>query len=69
MTVVKILELIGTSTISWEDAAQTAVSDALKTIHGIRGVEVRDMTAEVDPNTGKITKYKTCVKLAFVVEN
>lgn len=69
MTVVKILELIGTSTTSWEDAAQTAVSDALKTIHGIRGVEVRDMTAEVDSNTGKITKYKTCVKLAFIVEN
>ncbi|NOJ29889.1 MAG: dodecin domain-containing protein [Nitrososphaeraceae archaeon] len=69
MTVVKILELIGTSTTSWEDAAQTAVSDALKTIHGIRGVEVRDMTAEVDPSTGKITKYKTCVKLAFIVEN
>ncbi len=69
MTVVKILELIGTSPTSWEDAAQIAISDAYKTIHGIRGVEVRDMTAEVDPNTGKITKYKTCVKLAFVVEN
>jgi len=37
----------------------------IKTIHNIHGIKIQDMTADVDPNTGKITRYKTCVKLSF----
>jgi dodecin len=64
-----IVELIGSSDKSWEDAAQTALDEAKKTIHGIHGIEVTDMTAKVDPNTGKITKYRACVKLSFGVQH
>ena len=68
-SVAKIVELIGTSDVSWENAAAVAVKEAKKTLHGITGIEVKDMTAKVDSNTGKIVKYRTCIKLSFGVEN
>lgn len=66
--IAKIVELIGTSDKSWEDAVQVAIKEARKTLRGISGVEVRDMTAKVDPKTGKITRYRTCIKLSFGVK-
>ena len=68
MSVAKILELVGSSTKGWEEAAQVAITEASKTIHGIRGLEVTDMTARIDTNTGKIDEYRVCVKLSFSVE-
>lgn len=50
------------------DAAQVAITEAAKTIHGIRGLEVTDMTARVDSKTGKIQEHRVCVKLSFGVE-
>lgn len=66
-SVAKIIEVIGISDNGWEDAAQTAVTEAKKSVHGIHGIKVQDMTADVD-NTGKIARYKTTVKLSFGVE-
>ena len=66
-SVAKIVELIGTSDESWENAAAVAVKEARKTLHGITGIEVKDMTAKIDSKTGKITKYRTCIKLSFGV--
>jgi hypothetical protein len=68
-SVAKVLELIGTSDEGWESAAQEAVKEARKTIHGISGIEVVDMTAKVDMKTGKIEKYRTTVKIAFGVDD
>ena len=67
--VAKIIEIVGSSNTSWQDAAQVALNEAKKTIHGITGVEVGDMTAKVDPNSGNITEYHTVVKIAFRVEH
>ncbi|MGA9171762.1 MAG: dodecin family protein [Nitrososphaeraceae archaeon] len=67
--VAKIVEIVGSSDKSWQDAAQAALSEAKKTIHGITGVEVGDMTAKVDPNSGNITEYHTAVKIAFGVKH
>jgi flavin-binding protein dodecin len=67
--VAKIIEIVGSSDKSWQDAAQAALNEAKKTIHGIKGVEVGDMTAKVDPNNGNITEYHTAVKIAFGVEH
>ena len=67
--IAKIIELVGNSDKSWQDAAQVALDEAKKTIHGITGVEIGDMTAKVDPNTGNITEYHTAVKIAFGVEH
>jgi dodecin len=67
--VAKIIEIVGSSDKSWQDAAQAALNEAKKTVHGITGVEVGDMTAKVDPNNGSITEYHTTVKIAFGVEH
>jgi flavin-binding protein dodecin len=47
--VAKIVEIVGTSDKSWEDAAIVAVEEARKTIRGIRGIKVKDMTAKIEP--------------------
>ena len=64
----KITEIVGSSEKGWQEAAQVALDEAKKTIREITGLEVVDMTATVDPNTGSITKYKTTIKIAFGVE-
>jgi flavin-binding protein dodecin len=67
--VAKIIEIVGTSDESWQDAAQAALNEAKKTIHGITGIEVGDMTAKIDSNSGNITEYHTAIKIAFGVEH
>jgi dodecin len=69
MSAVKIVEIVGTSDKGWEDAAQVAVNEAFRTLRGIHGIEIVDQTAHVDAKTGKITQFKTCVKLSFGVEH
>ena len=64
--VIKIIEVIGTSEKSWEDAARNAVESASKTVKNITGVDVVNFTAAV--SDGKITKYKATCKLAFKVD-
>lgn len=66
MTVVKIIELIGSSPIGWSEAAQNAVTEAAKTVKSIKGVHVKRCTAKVKDN--KIVEYKANVKIAFIVE-
>jgi flavin-binding protein dodecin len=67
--VAKIIEIVGNSDKSWQDAAQAALTEAKKTVHGITGIEVGDMTAKVDPNNGNITEYHTTVKIAFGIQH
>jgi flavin-binding protein dodecin len=67
--IAEVIEIIGNSDKSWQDAAQAALDEAKKTIHEITGIEVGDMTAKVDPNSGNITKYHTAVKIAFGVKH
>ena len=66
--IAKVIEIVGSSDKSWEDAAHVALTEATKTIHGITGIELTDMTARVDANTGKISEYHSTVKIAFGVE-
>jgi dodecin len=67
--VAKIIEIVGNSERGWGEAAQSALNEAKKTIHGITGIEVIDMTAKVDPNSGNIIEYHTTIKIAFGVEH
>jgi dodecin len=66
--IAKVIEIIGSSESGWEQAAQVAIDEAKKTVHGIHGLEITDMTAKVDPNTGKIREYRAAVKISFAVE-
>ena len=45
--VAKVIEIIGSSQNGWEEAAQVAIDEARKTIHGIHGLEIMDMTAKI----------------------
>jgi flavin-binding protein dodecin len=67
--IAKIIEIVWSSDRGWENAAQVAVEEARKTIHGIHGIEVMDMTATVDESTGKISQYRTGIKVSFGVEH
>lgn len=67
MSVVKVIELVGESKSGWEDAVKNAVFDASKTVDNITGVEIYNMTANIDD--GKITEYKVNVKVAFGVKD
>jgi dodecin len=69
MSVAKIVEIVGSSNKGWEDAAQNADNEAVQTIREIHGIEVKDMTATIDQSTGKITQYRTAVKLSFGVKH
>lgn len=66
LTVVKIIELIGSSPNSWSEAAQNAVTEASKTIKNIKGVHVKRCTAKV--TNDKIVEYNVNVKIAFTVK-
>ncbi|HJX24493.1 MAG TPA: dodecin family protein [Candidatus Bathyarchaeia archaeon] len=66
MTILKIIELVGSSNKSWQEAAENAVKEASKTVRNIVGVDVVGWTANVEKN--KIISYKTDVKIAFVAE-
>jgi len=67
--VATVIKIVGSSNKSWEDAAQVALNETKKTIHGITGIKVANMTAKVDPNSGNIIEYHTTVKIAFGVEH
>jgi flavin-binding protein dodecin len=63
--VIKIIEVIGVSPKSWEDAVGRAVAKATETIDDITGVEVKSFTARVEE--GKVVGYKANCKIAFAV--
>ena len=66
MSVLKVIELVGTSPHSWEEAAKNAVDKAAETLRGITGANVVGQNVVV--KDGKIVEYRVDVKVAFVVE-
>ena len=67
MSAYKVISVVGTSTQSWEDATQTAVSAAAKSLRDLRIAKVVDMDVTVDKK-GKITQYRCRVDLSFKYE-
>ncbi|MGB9809390.1 MAG: dodecin family protein [Caldanaerobacter sp.] len=63
MAVVKVLNVVGDSTISWEDAIHKAVEEASKSVPNISGIEVVNQTANV--KNGKIVEYKANIQIAY----
>jgi len=66
MAVSKLIDLIGNSTVGWEDAARHALTSAAKSLHGISSMEVVSWTAKVAE--GEIVEYSAMVRIAFVVD-
>ena len=61
--VYKVVEVIGTSTVSWEDAAKNGVETASRTLRDIRIAEVVKTDLKVE--NGKVRAYRTRVLLSF----
>ncbi|TEU03370.1 MAG: dodecin domain-containing protein [Candidatus Aminicenantes bacterium] len=59
----KVIELIGTSPNSWEEAARNAVDTARKTLKDLRIAEAVEFDMKVED--GKVTAYRTKVKVSF----
>jgi flavin-binding protein dodecin len=65
-SVYKIIELVGTSTDSWEKAAKNAVAQAAKTLRDLRIAEVSELDMQL--KNGKVEAYRAKVKLSFKFE-
>ena len=65
-SVYKIIELVGTSTESWEKAAAAAVNRASKTLRDLRIAEVAELDLQIE--NGKIRAYRAKVKVSFKYE-
>ena len=65
-SVYKIIELVGTSEKSWEDAAKNAVEKAAQSLRGLRIAEVGTLDLKVEDN--KIVAYRARVKVSFKYE-
>jgi flavin-binding protein dodecin len=66
-SVYKVIELVGTSTESWEKAALSAVERAALSLRDLRIAEVVDMDLQID--NGKVIAYRTKVKVSFKYED
>lgn len=66
MSILKVIELLGESDKSWEDAAQSMIDEASKTVKNIRSIYIQDMSASVKDN--KIGKYRINGKVTFEVK-
>ena len=62
----KIIELVGTSTVSWEEAAKNAVETAGKTLKDLRIAEITKLDMNIE--NGKVAAYRARVNLSFKYE-
>ena len=67
MSVYRVIDVIGTSTQSWEDAAVTAVNTARKSLRDLRVAEVVEQDLHVEDDGGII--FRTKIRLSFKYED
>ena len=65
-SVYKVIELVGTSTQSWEDAAKAAVERAGKSLRDLRVAEIVQLDMQSDD--GKVEAYRAKIKVSFKYE-
>jgi len=66
-SVYKVIEVIGSSEKSWEDAARNAVEAASRTLKNLRIAEIKDLDLKVDEK-GKVVAFRTKVSLSFKLD-
>lgn len=65
-TVYKVVELVGTSSESWEKAASAAVERAARSLRDLRIAEVVELDMQIE--SGKVAQYRAKVKVSFKYE-
>ncbi len=63
MSVLKVIEVLGNSTVSFEDAVSNVIKDASKTVKNIKSVYIQDMQVSVSNN--QIKEYRVNTKVTF----
>jgi len=66
MAVVKVIELLGESGESWEEATRQVVAEATKTLHGVTSIWVQDFQATVEND--KVKNFRVTAKVSFLLE-
>lgn len=66
MAVLKVIEVLANSSVSWEEATKNALEQASKSVKNIRSVYVNEQSATV--KDGKIDDYRVNVKITFEVK-
>jgi flavin-binding protein dodecin len=66
-SVYKVIDLVGTSTESWEQAATNAVNRAAKSVRGLRIAEVSELDMQLED--GKVKAYRAKVRVSFKFED
>lgn len=67
MSMLKVIEVLADSDKSWEDAAQKAVSQATKTLDGVKSIYIKNFEATVGDD-GRLTRYRVNAKISFVLK-
>ena len=62
-SIYKVIEIVGSSEVSWEEAAKVAIERASKTLEDLRIAEI--ITQDMKIENGKIIAYRTRLKLSF----
>jgi len=66
MSVYKIIELVGTSDVSWQEAAKNAVETAAKNLTDLRIVEINKLDMHI--KEGKVVSYRARINVSFKYE-
>ena len=66
MAVLKVIEVLSSSTVSWEEATKRAVTEAAKSLKNIRSVYVKEQSAQVKNN--EVVEFRVNLKITFEIE-
>jgi len=66
MSVLKVIEILSSSDVSWEDATKKAIEKASRSVKHIRSAYVQDQSVSV--KDGKVTEFRVNLKITFELE-
>jgi flavin-binding protein dodecin len=66
MAVVKVIELLGDSEESWEDATRQVVAEATRTLRGVTSIYIKEFQATVEND--RVKNFRVDAKVSFVME-
>lgn len=67
VAVARVTEVVASSPKGWQEAVQTAVKRANRTLRNLTGIEVVSQKAKIE--RGKITEYRVTLKITFILED
>ena len=66
MTIAKIIEVSSDSSISFQDAVESGIKRAERTVHNVKGAWIAEQKLTID--SGKITNYRVIMRISFVID-